>query len=268
MLNANLRYSVMTEYSARVYSDRLCYAHRDIWTGNIVTIEIIIVAMVAAFLGLRLYSVLGKKTGHEQEPNQYPPSANSPKMGGQQHGETGDKEKIADRLGHILEHPQKTRPEEDNKHIDPAALPALRHIVQSDRNFQANTFLDGAKNAYGMILESFWNGDTEQLRALCDDDVYEGFAEAIAARTERGEVLENRLVRIEDCRIIHAHMEQKNASITLRFDADIAAIVRDADGEIIAGSLTDAVTTHDIWTFSRNLSSTDPNWLLTETDQA
>ncbi len=53
----------------------------------------------------------------------------------------------------------------------------------------------------------------------------------------------------------------------MRFDADIAAITRDKDGNVIAGSMTDAVATHDVWTFSRDLRSADPNWKLTETDE-
>ena len=53
----------------------------------------------------------------------------------------------------------------------------------------------------------------------------------------------------------------------MRFDADIAAVTRDAEGQVVAGSLTDAVETHDLWTFSRTLKSRDPNWKLADTDE-
>jgi predicted lipid-binding transport protein (Tim44 family) len=65
-----------------------------------------------------------------------------------------------------------------------------------------------------------------------------------------------------------AELAGRTASITVRFDADIAAVTRDANGDLVAGTMTDAVATHDIWTFRRTLGSEDPNWLLVETDEA
>ena len=128
-------------------------------------------------------------------------------------------------------------------------------------------FLEGAKGAYAMVLEAFWEGDKETLRELCDDDVYESFAGAIDARTEAGETVENRLIRIEDATIKSAEMDGRVARIAVLFVSDIAAITRDRDGKAIAGSLDDAVESRDIWTFMRNVDATDPNWVLDETDQ-
>jgi predicted lipid-binding transport protein (Tim44 family) len=117
-----------------------------------------------------------------------------------------------------------------------------------------------------MVLEAFWKGDKEALRFLCDDDVYTSFAEAIDGRAERGETLENRLVRIDEVRIVDASYDHPIARISVRFDADIAAMVKDADGNVIGGSMTDAVETHDIWTFMRDVKSDNRNWKLDETD--
>jgi predicted lipid-binding transport protein (Tim44 family) len=119
-----------------------------------------------------------------------------------------------------------------------------------------------------MILEAFWRGDSDALQELTGDDVRESFEAAIAERAEQGHVLDNRLVNVNKAVIAAASLEGKLASITVRFDADIAAVTRDADGKVIAGSLTDAVPTHDAWTFTRTLRSSDPNWLLTDTDEA
>jgi predicted lipid-binding transport protein (Tim44 family) len=118
-----------------------------------------------------------------------------------------------------------------------------------------------------MILEAFWKGDKEELRHLCDRDVYDSFVGAIDAREAAGETLDNRLVRIEDVSIMEAKYDQPMARITLRFRSDIAAVTRNAQGEVIAGSLDDAIEAIDIWTFSRSLSSADPDWLLEETDE-
>jgi predicted lipid-binding transport protein (Tim44 family) len=216
-----------------------------------VTFTIILLALVAAFLGLRLYSVLGKRTGHEQEPvarqplEGTPPLIRQPIIGGES---------------------SPALPQGDMSAIDLAAQSGLRSIVNADRQFDAGLFVEGAKSAYKLVLEAFWKGDKESLRFLCDDDVYDSFVEAIDAREAKGEVLDNRLVRIEEARIVDASFDHPMARVTLRFDADIAALVKDAEGNVIGGSMTDAVESHDIWTFMRDVKSGDRNWKLDETD--
>ena len=54
----------------------------------------------------------------------------------------------------------------------------------------------------------------------------------------------------------------------MRFDADIAAVTRDGEGHVVAGSTSDAVETHDVWTFVRQVKTADPNWILADTDEA
>jgi len=213
---------------------------------------IVILAMVAAFLGLRLYSVLGKRTGHEQQPapqaeDRSPVAVLTPK-----------------RMDEVRPEPVRT----PDGLIMPSAENGVRAIIGADRHFDVNQFAEGAKSAYRMVLEAFWSGDREELAYLCDKDVYESFAQAIDAREAEGQVLENRLVRIDKVQIADASLSGPVASLTLRFDADIAAVTRDRDGNAIAGSMTDAVSTHDVWTFSRDIKSNDPNWKLTETDEA
>jgi predicted lipid-binding transport protein (Tim44 family) len=219
--------------------------------GGIVTFTIVLLALVAAFLGLRLYSVLGKRTGHEQEPvarqplDSTPPLIRQPMSGGES---------------------SPALPQGEISNVDLAAQSGLRSIVNADRQFDLGLFVEGAKSAYKIVLEAYWKGDKESLRFLCDDDVYDSFAEEIDGRTSRGETLENRLVRIEDARVVDASFDLPMARITLRFDADIAALVKDAAGNVIGGSMTDAVETHDIWTFMRDVKSGDRNWKLDETD--
>lgn len=220
------------------------------------TIEIVLLAMVAAFLGLRLYSVLGKRSGHEQEhtPRNIEPRAN-------------DRRPLEDAKPHvpdIVPAPAGT----PNMVYDSSAEAGMREILSADRNFDVGRFVEGSQAAYGMILEAFWKGDKEELKTLCDEDVYESFAEVIDAREKRGEILENQLVRIDNARISAAEYRRPVARITVQFDADIAAVVKDKKGNLIGGSLSDAAETHDVWTFSRDLSSADPNWLLDETDEA
>lgn len=222
-----------------------------------VTVEIVILALIAAFLGLRLYAVLGRRAEHEEEviPQRFdagdaknPPLAPRAPLGAM----PGPSAPATRELPGSL----------------PVAERALREIAAVDRRFDILGFLAGAQGAYRMVLEAFWRGDKEELAQLCDCDVYEEFSAAIDARTAAGEVLENRLVRIEDATITGASFEAPIARVTVRFAADIAAVTRDAEGNVIAGSLTDAIEAHDLWTFSRNVRSGDPDWLLDETDEA
>ena len=144
----------------------------------------------------------------------------------------------------------------------------LRQIVQAEPGFDVGQFVDGAQSAYRMILEAYWKGDEDALDWLVEADVKQAFADAIAARTESGHVLDNRLVSIERAVIADASLDGKLARITVRFDADIAAVTRDSEGNVVAGSMSDAVETHDVWTFARTLRSSDPNWKLADTDEA
>ncbi len=220
------------------------------------TIEIVLLAMVAAFLGLRLYSVLGKRTGHEQE---HMPRSIDPRA----------KDNLPDDAKpHVPDIAPAAKSAAPAMVYETAAESGMRDILNADRNFDVARFVEGSKAAYGMVLEAFWKGDREELKALCDDDVYESFVSAIESREKSGEVLENRLVRIEETKIVDASYDRPMARITVRFDADIAAVVKDKDGTLIGGSLTDAVETHDVWTFMRDISSADPNWILDETDEA
>ena len=221
------------------------------------SIEIVILAVIAAFLGLRLYAVLGKRTGHEQKPmtrTTEPPKPQPVPL----------KEDDARPAGTRIVDAGAA----EAQLYDIAAEPGIRMLMAADRNFDVGHFVENAKAAYGMILKAFWTGNREDLRMLCDDDVYAGFEGALDAREKAGETLDNRLVRIEKAIIADAEYDAPAGRITLRFDADIAAVTRSKEGEVIAGSLSDAVETHDIWTFARDVASGDPHWVLVETDEA
>lgn len=218
-------------------------------------LEIVLLAMVAAFLGLRLYSVLGRRAEHEEEsiPQRFDGSDNlsaaAPALGAAQPAAA----------------PAPRAPELVG--VMPAVERGIREIAAADGKFELSSFVEGARGAYRMILEAFWQGDKETLRELCDDSVYAGFAGAIDAREAAGETLENALIRIEETRIHSASLDGRMARVAVLFVADIAAVTRDAEGNVIAGSLDDAIESRDVWTFSRNVSARDPNWVLEETDE-
>jgi len=212
---------------------------------------IVILALVALFIGLRLYSVLGERTGHEQQPILKPAEQDA-----RVHAPTAP--------------PPAAAPSSDNSAdlaYVPLAGPGVRAILAADPSFDVARFLDGAKSAYRLILESFWKGDADTLKPHVDAHVFDTFSTAIEQRKKEGLTLDNRLVTIEQAVISEAAMERSVAVITVRFEADIAAVTRNAEGQVVAGSLSDAVQTRDLWTFRRDLATRDPNWLLIETDE-
>lgn len=216
--------------------------------------SIVLLAMIAAFLGMRLYSVLGKRTGHEQEPvlpRRDERAAPTPV-------------RLDDSDGQA----PATAPEPSGLVYEPAAEAGLRQLLATDRHFDAGRFMEGAEAAYRMILEAFWAGDRDVLRDLCDDDSYAAFVDAIEAREARGERLENRLMSVDSAKITAVEVGRAEARITVHYRADISAVTRDAEGKMIAGSMSDAAQTDDMWTFRRAIGSNDPNWLLDEAEAA
>lgn len=216
-----------------------------------VVFEIVILAMIAAFLGLRLYSVLGRRAEHEEEIV------------------PGNFERAEDARRMAPPAPLAEAPRNDRQlsGFPPAVERGLREIAAADRRFDLIGFLEGARGAYQMVLEAFWRGDREELAELCDRDVYDSFVAAIAEREAAGHTLDNRLIRIEDSTVHSATLDGNIARIAVRFVADISAVTRDADGNVVAGSLDDAVESRDVWTFSRDIRSSSPAWLIDETDE-
>ncbi len=213
------------------------------------TLGIVLLAMIALFVGLRLYAVLGQRTGHEQRPVTRPEAAPGLEPA------TAPAE-------------AKAQPAEPSGYaFEQGAAAGIRAIISADPGFDVARFLEGAQGAYRVILEAFWKGDRQELAALVADEVRETFEAAITEREAAGHKLDNRLVAIERAAIEDARLNGRAAEIDVRFDAFVVAVTRNAEGELVAGSLSDAIPTHDVWTFRRTLDSSDPNWMLVETDE-
>lgn len=211
---------------------------------------IVILALVAVFIGLRLYNVLGERTGHEQ-PILKPADPET---------------RLEPRADSASAVPPTNSDPSELAYL-PTAGPGIRALLAADNSFDVARFLEGAQSAYRLILESFWKGDLEAMRPHVDAHVFDTFASAVDQRSKDGLVLDNRLVTIDQAVIAGAEVDRKVALVTVRFEADIAAVTRNADGEVVAGSLSDAVQTRDRWTFRRDIAAADPNWLLVETDE-
>jgi predicted lipid-binding transport protein (Tim44 family) len=215
-------------------------------------IDILIFAMIAAFLVYRLRSVLGRRTGEErQRPNPFSPQPT---------------EQTADNVVQMPPRGPATDPAIPSAPGEPVSLAqGLVLIRQADPSFDEKIFMEGAKGAFAMIVGAFAQGDTAALRPLLADDVYENFARAIRERQSAEEMMETRVDRFEEVDLLEARMDVNTALVTIRFASHQISVTRDPAGTIVDGDPERAVEVIDIWTFARNTRSRDPNWLLVET---
>jgi predicted lipid-binding transport protein (Tim44 family) len=215
-----------------------------------VFIEIVIFAMIAAFLVYRLRGVLGRRSGDERpRPN---PFATQPAAG------------LPD---NVIALPERTRPAEAAPVPgEPRSLAAtLADIRAADPTFDEKHFLQGAAAAFQLIVQAFARGDTAALRPLLSDEVYDGFVGAVRDRQAAGEQMESHIARVRETEVLQASLEDRIASVTIKFVSEQTTVVRGADAEVISGDPAQLVEVTDIWTFARDTRSRDPNWHLVET---
>ena len=149
---------------------------------------------------------------------------------------------------------------------DATLADGLVDILKLDQAFDPEHFLRGARQAYEMIVTAFAKGDIATLRSLLGDEVYRSFASAIEQRQGRGETQETTLVGIKEAEIVEADLtSNRMAEVTVRFVSELVNATRDKAGQLVGGNPNAVEETIDIWTFARNLRSSDPNWQLIAT---
>jgi len=215
-------------------------------------IDIIIFAMVAAFLVLRLRSVLGRRTGHEK-----PPRTDRLGRPAEQAGESNDT---------VIQLPERAARETAGAHEGDDLTGGLTQIKIADPAFDAEQFVGGARAALEMIVTSYAAGDKDTLRPLLSDEVFENFSQAIDVREQRNETLETTLVAIRTGDIVEATMDGRIAFVTIKFVSEQINVTRDAEGEPVDSDPTAVTDLTDIWTFARNTRSRNPNWTLVATE--
>ena len=207
--------------------------------------------MVAAFILLRLRSVLGRRTGREKSPREML-------------SRDSNEDNVVP-LPDRSEWGEETSLEAGSEEGEVLMTAGLTQIKVADPQFNETDFLAGSRVAYEMTVTSFAGGDTDTLRPLLNDEVYKNFANSIQEREQRGETLETTLLAIKTAEIIEANMGGDVAAITVKFVSEMVNLTRDAEGEIISGDPRDVREVTDIWTFARNTKARDPNWILIAT---
>ncbi len=222
--------------------------------------EIVILAMVALYLVWKLGSVLGRRTGDEQQRNDalsLSEKSNDPANG------KADRDKVVPISGHKESAISAGR---ITTKAEPGVEMGVAHIRAADQSFDPTGFAKGAGAAFQMIVTGFAEGDTGSLRPLLSDDLYDEFSEAIRTRLAAGDTMENRIDSIQSSEIVDARMEGRTAFVTIKFQSTQINVVRDGDGEVTDGDPDTPIEVTDLWTFARNTRATDPNWTLVETD--
>ncbi|MFZ1414049.1 MAG: Tim44/TimA family putative adaptor protein [Defluviicoccus sp.] len=232
-------------------------------------LDILLFAVIAAFLVFRLRSVLGKRTGHQGpgpgEPRRDPFSREPPVEAGSDRVVPLPKPKTEPALPGIGDDAA-AEPATIGEGIGGPAAAGLTQIRIADPNFAADEFLSGARIAFELIVGAFAAGDADTLKPLLSEEVFNNFADSIRRRQETGQKLENQLVAIRSAEIDEAYMAGRTAHVTVKFVTDQISVVRDAEGAVVEGSPTDVNEVTDYWTFARDTRAGDPNWALVATN--
>lgn len=218
-------------------------------------LDIILFAMVAAFLVLRLRSVLGRRTGNEDRPRDT----------------SARRKRDGENEGNVIELADRTDSADDGEDLasdaesDDPLIAGIAQIRLADPKFDADEFQGGARSAFEMVVHAFATADSGTLRTLLSEEVAENFQNAIKERLEAGETLETTVISIKSAEMIEAEMRGRHAALTMKFVSEQVNVTRDTEGRVIEGDPNQVTDITDIWTFARNTRDRDPNWKLIET---
>ncbi|MEQ8440718.1 MAG: Tim44/TimA family putative adaptor protein [Alphaproteobacteria bacterium] len=219
--------------------------------------DLIIFAVIAVILVLRLGRVLGKRTGH-QRPPEFPMPGNDDSVGRNQ--------TPPDEEDNVVRIPTgRDEPKPESPLFDGPAGAGLREIVEADPTFQPEDFLEGARSAFEWIVTAYAEGDRKTLKSLLDEDTYASFAGAIDQREKEGQRMEDTLVGIDSSDIVEAVLNGREARVTVRFVSQQVNVTYDSEGRVLDGDPSHVETVNDVWTFARDITARDPNWQLVET---
>ena len=187
--------------------------------------DIILLAMIAGFIFLRLRGILGKRTGHEEDistsfPHEFPPKNVKKKL--------------------------------DENNFDEK---------------EKKVFLNGAKIAYENIITSFSSGNLKDVKSLLDTKVLSQFEDALKERNEKGIISETTFIGLSDANIKKYERLNNMFEVTVDFASEIISCVKDKNKKIISGSPDKIKKVYDTWKFSKDIRSSNPNWLLIDTNQ-
>ena len=231
-------------------------------SGGYQYLDIILFALVAAFLILRLRNVLGRRDGHKGRSSD--PFETSSKREKSQEQADDKVVRLPDRSDHVPE-PDESPAEVPEIEAGTPLEAGLTQIKVADPKFDPREFLSGARIAFEMILTSYAGNDTATLKPLLSPEVFGNFSQSIRDRQQAREFMETTLVGFKSVDIVEAYMAGRTAHLTIKFVSQQITVVRDENNEVIEGDPKEVIEVTDFWTFARDTRSGDPNWVLVAT---
>ena len=224
--------------------------------NNIPYIDILILAMIAVFIINRLRNVLGKKTGNESDiVEKFTQRKNT--------FNESEPDSVSDlKVSKLDNHVKK------NLHSNKKINSAINDILKIDAEFEVNSFCEGAKKAFEFILTEYSGNNLKALEKLVSKNIYKAFEDQINLRAKNKEKLEITVISVKKPEIKSVNLEKKYiAYFKLLFDSEQIQITKNSNDEIIDGDNNQILQIKEIWTFSKNLKSKDPNWILEEIEE-
>lgn len=217
-------------------------------------IQLLVLAGIAIFLIIRLRSVLGTRDGFEKPPVPISDRA-APQRRSRPEFDVIEGGPDRDIIDHVPDGSE--------------AAKALAAMKMAEPGFSVSEFLQGARGAYEMILMAFENGDLDKVRPFLSEDVLESFEAVVEARREQGLTVEATFLGIRELALHDAAFDRdtRQADISVRYVGEMTSAVRNAEGEIVEGDPKAVKKMRDVWTFSRQMGSQDPNWQLVATGE-
>jgi len=217
-------------------------------------LDIVLFGLLAAFVGYRLYAVLGRRTGHErsrddrlQLPDGAQPNPKAPPA-----------------KDNVIGLPDRPVAAASASNGGPLAR-ALMDIKLHDRTFDPEKFLAGARSAYEMVVTAFARGDRDTLHHLLSDDVFQTFNTVMTAREAKNERVEFTFLKLKSAHLTAAEMKGRMADVTVTFESEVMMAGYDPKGALIEGDPKTPRQVTEVWTFGRDTQSSDPNWQLVAT---
>ena len=154
----------------------------------------------------------------------------------------------------------------NDKSIPQSSEEILDYLSSTDKNFSQETFIDGSKNAYKMIVENYASGSLELIEGFISKEVYDGFSEAISSREKLQQKLHNEVVEFNSVEIGDAILETNIIQLKVMFEAKMISYGEDSTGNVIEGNKDSPQVIKDVWIFQRPIKSKTPAWELISTN--
>ncbi len=221
--------------------------------------DILFLMALAVFIFYKLFNSFGKNDGTEERLKERL----------ERMAEEQQKQKTADKAEETVVHPKKARTSQAEPEpliTDAALRTKIDKIKAVDPNFSLAEFMQGAKVAFEMIVEAYSQENRDVLKDLLAEDVFKAFEKDITSREKKGLDMDVTLIAFLSQELTGATLRGNKAKLTIDFKTEQVRVVKDDEGNIVEGDVSEIEVIEDRWTFARDLKSPNPNWMVVDTE--